>query len=120
MPTVCVCGGRDFNDQKLFESEMGAFSKNGLKLIHGGASGADALCAKWALANNVPCTAYPADWPKHGKAAGPIRNEQMASAADQVVAFWDGKSKGTKNMIEAARKRKLPVYVVWYTAKSLQ
>ena len=57
---------------------------------------------------------FPADWDKYGKAAGFIRNEQMAQNADALVVFWDGKSRGTKNMIELAAKYKLKVRIKKY------
>lgn len=65
-----------------------------------GQGGADLLGKKWAILNGVPIKNFPADWDKYGKAAGPIRNAQMAEYADYLIAFWDGKSRGTKNMIE--------------------
>ena len=55
-----------------------------------------------------------ADWQKYGKRAGPIRNKEMADYADTLIAFWDGQSRGTKNMIETARSQNLNVIVVGY------
>lgn len=52
---------------------------------------------------------YPADWKKYGSSAGYIRNDEMAKYADCLIAFWDGKSKGTKHMIDLAVKRKIKV-----------
>jgi hypothetical protein len=57
---------------------------------------------------------FPADWKTHGKAAGPIRNRQMAKNAEALIALWDGNSRGTKNMIETATKLGLKVYVKRY------
>ena len=57
---------------------------------------------------------YPADWERHGRAAGPIRNEEMAEVSDALIAFWDGKSRGTKSMIEIAMRKGLQVAVVRY------
>ena len=54
---------------------------------------------------------FPADWVKYGRKGGPMRNRQMAEYADALIAIWDGKSKGTKNMIDEAKKRGLSVYV---------
>ena len=53
------------------------------------------------------------DWNKHGKAAGPIRNRQMAEYADCLIAVWDGKSRGTKNMIDEMNKLMKPVFLIW-------
>jgi hypothetical protein len=52
---------------------------------------------------------FPANWVEHGRAAGPIRNGQMADYADALIAVWDGKSKGTGNMINQARENRLPL-----------
>ena len=57
---------------------------------------------------------HPADWNRLGRAAGPIRNEEMAEVSDALIAFWDGKSRGTKSMIEIARRKGLQVAVVRY------
>lgn len=57
---------------------------------------------------------FPADWNAHGKAAGPIRNQQMAQEADVLIAFWDGKSRGTKDMIEKATRAGLDMHVYRY------
>lgn len=81
------------------------------EIVSGGAAGVDLLGEELAATNGVPVKRFPADWATHGKAAGPIRNRQMAEYADALVAVWDGKSRGTKNMIDEAKKRGLPVYV---------
>ena len=57
----------------------------------------------------------PADWEKYGRSAGPKRNAQMAEIANALIAFWDGQSRGTKNMIETAKQKGLIVKVVNYT-----
>ena len=54
---------------------------------------------------------YPAEWKKYGKRAGPKRNEMMAQSCDYAICFWDGKSKGTKSMIEFARKYNKPLKI---------
>lgn len=66
----------------------------------------------FARKNNIPIKVFLANWPEHGRAAGPIRNREMAEYADALIAFWDWKSAGTKNMIDEMRKRDKPVYVV--------
>ena len=79
-------------------------------LIHGGAKGADYLAARWAENNGIPCKAYPADWDRHGRAAGPIRNQMMLDTEKPfaVIAFPGGR--GTDDM----RKRAIAIGVhVW-------
>lgn len=56
---------------------------------------------------------YDPNWEKWGKAAGPIRNEEMVLAADKVVCFWDGTSPGTKSTIEYALKHKKDLEVIF-------
>lgn len=81
-------------------------------ILCGQAKGVDTLGKIWGLANNIPVCYYPADWDKYGKAAGHIRNAEMAKDADALLAIWDGVSKGTANMITQARRLKLKVHVV--------
>ena len=49
--------------------------------------------------------------------AGPLRNEKMARVADALIAFWDGKSRGTKNMIDLANMKGISVRIVRYNSK---
>lgn len=85
-----------------------------VEIVCGEAYGADTVGKKWAISQSVPVVSFPADWKEHGKAAGHIRNDAMAEYGTHLIAFWDGKSKGTKNMIERARKRGLRVAIVKY------
>lgn len=85
-------------------------------VISGGARGADAHGEALAVYLDVPCERYPADWDKHGRRAGLIRNAEMAKIADALLAVWDGKSRGTLHMINQARKRGLRVHVYRYAA----
>ena len=81
------------------------------QVVSGGAKGVDRLGEEYATAMNLPLHIYEADWERHGRAAGPLRNAKMAENAEALIALWDGKSRGTKNMIETATKRGLIVYV---------
>jgi hypothetical protein len=90
-----------------FQREFGPITE----VVCGMARGVDALGAYWADKNAVPIKPFPADWNANGKAAGPIRNRQMADYAEALCAIWDGVSRGTKNMIDEAKKRGLKVYV---------
>jgi len=81
------------------------------KLISGTAKGADQLGEYWALFNDVPVERIPADWDKHGAAAGPIRNKVMAEKADFAIILWDGSSHGAWNMVENMQKLKKPYFL---------
>jgi hypothetical protein len=83
-----------------------------IEVVSGAARGADIAGERWAEERDIPVKQFKADWDKHGKAAGPIRNAQMADYADCLVAVWDGQSKGTRSMIEYAVQRGLLVYVL--------
>lgn len=105
--TVLVCGGRDYSDRAaLFGTLDVAHSLGGpiSMLLHGGASGADALAAEWARTNGVPYRGFPANWREYDKAAGPLRNQRMLDEGgpDLVVAFPGGG--GTADMVRRARE----------------
>lgn len=102
---VIVCGGRDLTDMVWVAREMDALhAKTPIRtLIQGGATGADRLARRWAYVAGVEVKEYPADWPTHGRAAGPIRNQHMLDAErpDLVVAFPGGR--GTADMVRRAK-----------------
>ena len=81
------------------------------EIVSGCAKGVDRAGEEWAKRNGVPIKPFPANWETYGRAAGPIRNQQMAAYADALIAIWDGKSRGTESMIELAREHHLNVYV---------
>ena len=76
-----------------------------VQIASGGARGADSLGERYAIEHNLDLKIFPANWDKFGNAAGPIRNAEMAEYADYLVAFWDGKSRGTANMIQAMKNK---------------
>jgi len=117
MKTI-IAGTRTFNDYELLETKLTEFrlTHDITEIVSGGAIGADRLGEVYAMRNDIPIKPFPAEWKKHGNAAGPIRNRQMAEYADQLIVFWDGSSKGTNNMIDSMIKQKKPVYMVLYTA----
>jgi len=81
------------------------------EVVSGGAPGVDTSAEQWAERHGIPVTRFPADWKRYGRRAGPIRNQAMAEYGEALVAVWDGKSRGTKNMIRLARKHGLRVFV---------
>ena len=116
---IIIAGTRTFTDKHLLFCKMdwlvSMLDLRYVTVISGTAEGADKLGEEWAKDKNFLCEKFPPDWNKHGKAAGPIRNAQMADAADMCIVFWDGKSKGTKNMIETALSKGLLVKVIKYS-----
>jgi len=112
-----IAGGRGFSDYTRLQVEMQSFSSaisSTITVISGGAEGADKLGERWAIEEELNFKRFPADWSAHGKAAGPIRNKEMAEYSDALVAFWDGESAGTRNMISTAIKMGLLVKVIRY------
>lgn len=113
---VIIAGTRTFNDVEFLKKQMYYAFRNDYisEIVSGCAKGADLLGEEWAKERNIPVKRFPADWAKHGKAAGPMRNEEMAKNADACIVFWDGESKGTKNMIDNAKKQNLKLFVIYY------
>jgi hypothetical protein len=111
-----IAGTRTFNDYELLKTKLTEFrlTHDITEIVSGGAKGADLLGERYAEEYNINLKIFPANWNKHGNAAGPIRNRQMAEYADQLIVFWDGSSKGTENMIDSMVKQKKLVYVVLY------
>ena len=83
-------------------------------IVSGGCAGADVLGERYAKENGYSIDRYPAEWQKYGRKAGIMRNAVMADNADALIAYWDGISRGTKNMIDEARKKGLAVRVKRY------
>ena len=116
---VIIAGSRGFSNYKLLKEKCNEYLREKRKeyniiIISGGARGADTLGEKYAKDEGFSLEVFPANWNKFGKSAGFIRNEQMAEVADALIAFWDGKSHGTKHMIEIMENKKLLVRVVNY------
>jgi hypothetical protein len=112
MAKVIVCGGRDFSDKNHVFKALSTFHlcSDGpiTTLIHGGARGADSLAAEWGKSEGIKTVCFPANWEKHGKSAGPIRNKEMLDAnPDRVLAFEGGR--GTAHMIKIAEAAGVPV-----------
>lgn len=105
MKRVLVTGGRNYRDRETVYRTLDALALTGgiAEVIHGAATGADALAHQWCMSREVQVVRCPADWKQHGNAAGPIRNRAMlAHRPDLVVAFPGGK--GTADMVKQARR----------------
>lgn len=115
---VLICGDRNWSDyNRISEIVKRLIAKYGkIEIIEGGCRGADVLARKAAIECGVPYKEFPANWTKYGKSAGPIRNQQMLDEGmpSMVIAFHSNisTSKGTKDMIERARKHQIPSYII--------
>ena len=115
---VIIAGSRCFNDYGLLEQELDKLFKENdefvgreIKIISGMALGADALAIDYASNHNLTKILFPANWKRYSRIAGFLRNEDMLSVATHLIAFWDGKSNGTRHMIEIAKAKGIPVWV---------
>lgn len=106
---IVVAGSRDFYDYRMakeYIDECLAEFEQGVDyvFISGTCRGADMLGERYADEHGCEIERYPADWNLLGKSAGPVRNRKMAEAADLIICFWDGKSNGTRSLIDYAEK----------------
>jgi len=110
---VIIAGSRNitpkqfYNSIKFFPDEWDV-----TEVVSGTARGVDRMGEVLAQSQDIAIKRFPADWDEYGKRAGMIRNGEMAKYADALFAVWDGKSKGTKQMIDNANKKGLSVIVV--------
>lgn len=123
---IIVAGSRDFSDYKLLKEKVSEkiasynTTNTPVRIISGTARGADQLGADFAKWEHYELSEFPADWGLYGKSAGYRRNVEMAQFAvangniGVLIAFWDGKSRGTKWMIDIANRYGLDVEVVRY------
>lgn len=108
---VVVTGGRDYPDSSMVWAVLTSIKMD--KLYVGDAKGADLFAKECAEYHGIPVEVFKADWTKHGKAAGPIRNATMLDAAGKdaiVVAFLGGK--GTANCVNEALRRNMIILKV--------
>lgn len=114
---LIITGSRTITDYEAVRSavaDTGLGKKYGrsIEVVCGMARGADMLGYEFARRNGLVCYEFPANWNKHGKRAGILRNIEMGEFSDALLALWDGESKGTEQMIEWAKANGLECYVV--------
>lgn len=119
---VIVCGSRGFVKYYVVKKNLDLILKNldkdYLEIVSGSCKNSPDILGEYyavkelgfSLGNGL--RRFPAQWEVYGKIAGMIRNEEMAEYSTHCVAFWDGKSTGTKNMIENAEKYNLKLRVI--------
>lgn len=113
---VIIAGGRNFDNYLLLKEKTDKIlkNKNNICIVSGKARGADSLGERYAKEKGFQIKEFPADWNKYGKKAGTLRNAQMGEYADALIAFWDGKSVGTKHMIQYMQNHKKLVRIIYY------
>ena len=114
---LIIAGGRDLTDYLFLKEKLDHLlsrTEEKIEIVCGDARGADSLGKLYGKCRNYSIKSFPADWDKYGKSAGYRRNAEMADYADHLIAFWDGKSKGTKHMIDLAKPKGLRSRIITY------
>ncbi len=110
---LAIVGSRTFTEYQCLYEAVNSLSECHIEeIISGGARGTDSLAERYARENGIPVKVFRPDWDGQGKSAGFIRNKQIIDACTHVIAFWDGKSKGTEHSIRLAEKQGKPVKVI--------
>jgi len=118
---IAIVGSRGFDDYEYFCEIIDPIVKGkSATFVSGGARGADSFAEDYANEHGLAMIVFPAEWDKHGKAAGFIRNITIWDNAELGVAFWDGESKGTAHSFGLAKKQKKDLLVVNYTTRELE
>lgn len=107
---IAVVGSRTFKDESLLSITLSEYYPE--EIISGGAVGADQLAAAWAKSNNINIKEFLPDYGRYGRSAPIRRNDLIVDAADMVIAFWDGSSRGTKYTIDYAEKMKKVIKII--------
>lgn len=114
---VIIAGSRNFCDDEVLRDRCEdvlaiPMAFGNVIIVSGHAKGVDQLGERFAFENKLKTIVFPAEWKKYGRAAGPLRNKIMANNADALIAFWDGESRGTGNMIQLAQDKGLKLFLV--------
>jgi len=109
-----IAGGRDYQFTPEDIEWLDRYHKTYplTEVVCGGASGADECGKQWAKSRGIPVKMFPADWAQHGKAAGPLRNQQMAEYAEALFAFPGERE--TADMIRRAKAAGLSISIIQF------
>jgi predicted Rossmann fold nucleotide-binding protein DprA/Smf involved in DNA uptake len=114
---LAIVGSRTFDDYDFMKNMLQYHSFT--KIISGGAKGADTLARRYSAEKGISIIEFIPDWETFGKSAGYLRNEKIISTCDELVAFWDKKSKGTGHSVRLAEKAGKPIYIYWPPEKEI-
>lgn len=113
---VAIVGSRNYKHIERIGVRIGQLVKEygaqNITIISGGAKGPDSIAVSYAIRKGIRITVYPANWNRYAKRAGPIRNTTIVNNADRIIAFWDGRSRGTRDTIDKAHLKQVPIEVI--------
>lgn len=120
---IIIAGGREFTDYAVLKNVCDHMlsiirTTSDVTIVSGGARGVDKMGERYAKEHDINLIVMNADWDTHGKSAGYKRNQEMANVSTHLIAFWDGKSRGTKHMIDIAKRDNLISHVVDFNGKA--
>ncbi|MGY4304577.1 cytochrome c peroxidase [Bradyrhizobium sp. USDA 4369] len=107
---IGIVGSRHFPNRALVVSFVSSLPC-GTCVVSGGAQGVDTWAIEAARSLGLPTLIIQADWERHGRKAGPLRNAELVRKVDEIAAFWDGRSRGTLNTVMLALQAGLPVQI---------
>lgn len=109
---IAIVGSRDYHDPQAVADTVAGLPGD-TTVISGGARGVDSWAERAARARGLAVEIHPANWDAYGRRAGFVRNYTIVKSADRVIAFWDGKSKGTAHSIRVARNLGKDIEIVY-------
>ncbi len=115
-----IAGGRDFDNIYIMAQALNPFEEDITEVVSGTARGADSIGEQWARGRDIPIKRFEPNWEQYGKSAGFIRNSEMGAYADAAICFWNGKSAGTKHMIQTMKFQHKPYYVFNYQGEIIE
>ncbi|MCQ2229734.1 MAG: DUF2493 domain-containing protein [Bacteroidales bacterium] len=119
---IAIVGSRTFDDYQVLvdfvDSLVKEYNYDITEIVSGGARGADRLGERYAAERNIEIMVFKPDWVTKGKFAGYLRNKEIINYCDVCIAFWDGKSRGTKHDIDLCERMGKPCHVYNYISGS--
>lgn len=120
---IGIVGSRSFTSWEKFSAaiykspvveiiDACKFNNEHIHVVTGDANGADELASRWAKENNLNLSVLKANWDLHGRSAGVLRNKDLVDEVDLLIAFWDGKSRGTGHTVSFGFAKKIPMIII--------
>ena len=104
---IAIIGSRS-----IFSADIERYASSADEIISGGAAGVDTLAAEYAKEHGLKLTVFLPNYERYGRAAPIIRNREIVDYAEAVIAFWNGKSRGTLSTIKYAQKKGVPIKII--------